>query len=599
MKRQPKNMNRQRSRSLHVESLQSRQLMTTNVLIDFDGISEGDLQTTCDQVVCSNNLAKSWNGGIDGDISGFEDAIVKLNETRTWSDNREFSYENFRYLDLDRDGQLTLTDVDGLKQRIVDRVAEDYSPYDVVVSEMNSTSRALDMMETNAGEDAYILITGAYDDGYIWGGQAAHDEDARVDNAANLGTTWGIAHSVAMGTDLVNNRLRLDAFVNIVANLISHESGHSFGLEHIKVEATGEPKETDPRGSSIMTNAVGKRNTHFANVEYPTEFGGDQNEHVTLLNNLGPSSSSWAQVLVPGELTIHSRPDADIELDRVLRSSLRPSWVINSSLNTGDSWATFTRELGYVNPIAQVHPWDGVSDLNSMNQYGVPITLIRFVGSHGDDWFSIDARITTTAIISGGDGNDILSGGNGQNHILGGMGNDTLIGGDATDYLYGDGDDDILQGGNGSDVIYGGNGNDTLHGEAGPVDRLYGGSGTDTLYGGAGIDYLYGQAGVDWLFGGEGDDVLMGGTETDFLIGGVGYDRLWGEAGDDYLDGGRDDERDQLNGGTGRNLFIDHRRPVFEFDLATGQFVMRWRSEDWLRDFDASDDWKIERDSFI
>ena len=95
-----------------------------------------------------------------------------------------------------------------------------------------------------------------------------------------------------------------------------------------------------------------------------------------------------------------------------------------------------------------------------------------------------------TAVIEGGDGDDILRGGNRRDIITGGAGRDYIEGRDG---------DDVLSGGDGRDWVYGGRGNDVATG----------GDGTDTLNGGRGHDVLIGGQARDFVIGSRGDDLLV------------------------------------------------------------------------------------------
>jgi len=77
-------------------------------------------------------------------------------------------------------------------------------------------------------------------------------------------------------------------------------------------------------------------------------------------------------------------------------------------------------------------------------------------GLGGNDTIVVDPRITKSAIIFGGDGNDALFGGSGNDQISGGNGNDSLYGGNGNDTLCGDAGNDYLYGGDGDDTLTGG-----------------------------------------------------------------------------------------------------------------------------------------------
>lgn len=226
---------------------------------------------------------------------------------------------------------------------------------------------------------------------------------------------------------------------------------------------------------------------------------------------------------------------------------------------------------------------------------------IVVLGNGGNDTIRVDASVTASVIIAGGDGDDLLQGGSGSDSIQGGNGKDVLWGQSGDDLLEGNAGNDRLDGGTGGDVFDGGAGNDTvdystriqnlsidldnvaddgatnegdnvmdtvenvwggrgndfilgssadnqLKGSYGN-DTIRGGGGNDNLYGDAGDDRLDGGTGNDRLFGGSGDDYLRGGEGNDYLLGESGADRLYGDAGNDRLWGGTGN--DYLHGGSG------------------------------------------------
>lgn len=81
-------------------------------------------------------------------------------------------------------------------------------------------------------------------------------------------------------------------------------------------------------------------------------------------------------------------------------------------------------------------------------------------------------------------------------------------------------------------VLSGGEGDDVMKGSAGS-DRLAGGAGSDELDGRGDGDRLIGGPGRDRITGGDGSDVLLGNGASDTLQGGRGRDRADGKAGRD------------------------------------------------------------------
>ncbi|WPE82331.1 putative Ig domain-containing protein [Acinetobacter baumannii] len=71
--------------------------------------------------------------------------------------------------------------------------------------------------------------------------------------------------------------------------------------------------------------------------------------------------------------------------------------------------------------------------------------------------------------------------------------------------------------------LTGNNKDNIIYGDVG-FDYIYGEEGDDDIYGGAENDELYGGDGSDKLSGGDGSDILNGGSGSDILIGGAGND---------------------------------------------------------------------------
>lgn len=188
-------------------------------------------------------------------------------------------------------------------------------------------------------------------------------------------------------------------------------------------------------------------------------------------------------------------------------------------------------------------------------------------GEGGDDYIVGGAG---RDIIYGDGGDDKIYGQNDDDSIWGGAGNDHIYGEAGVDWLYGDEGNDHLWGGDSGDRLLGGDGNDFLYGENGN-DTVWGGNGDDELVGGLGNDILRGDNGIDTMWGSEGDDTLQGGSGNDVLYGEWGNDVLYGEggsdylygqSGNDYLDGGRDGTWDRVDGGSGWDVAVQHRRWV-------------------------------------
>jgi Ca2+-binding RTX toxin-like protein len=251
---------------------------------------------------------------------------------------------------------------------------------------------------------------------------------------------------------------------------------------------------------------------------------------------------------------------------------------------------------------------------NSFNYDFADVSLIRFYGAAGDDFFENFTAIDTLAVghngndtlrtaggtdrLFGGGGDDMLVstggddrlvGNDGQDTLFGGAGNDALYGLNGDDFIFGEADNDTLVGGFGDDEIYGGDGDDLVYGHFGADkifgsdgndrlfgqddnDEIHGGAGDDVVRGGTGVDVLYGDSGNDRILGDEGGDSIFGsdGNETifagpgdDVVHGGDGNDRIFGGEGDDeiYSEGGNDlvrgnDGNDIIDGGDNADRIV-------------------------------------------
>ena len=252
----------------------------------------------------------------------------------------------------------------------------------------------------------------------------------------------------------------------------------------------------------------------------------------------------------------HPRP---IE-SRLLCESLEGRIVLTAGIGL-DPTTGILAIMGSEKADVSVVRYDGVNVLATISNAAGTTTrsyrssdvkAITFAGYAGDDFFTNNTAIPSTAL--GGAGNDNLRGGSSNDKLTGGDGNDKLQGNKGDDILQGAAGNDTEIGGAGIDTLYGGLGDDSLSGAAGD-DTLNGGSGDDWLEGGAGNDSASGDDGNDVQYGGTGNDSMKGGNGHDLLYGDDGLDTVEGEAGDDRLDGGSGD--DSLRGGIGDDTSVD------------------------------------------
>jgi hypothetical protein len=267
-------------RGLGLECLEARDVPTVTVLLDFDG-------ATAAQTRAAYVALPGWQ---EPDAAHVEPSFV--GELDALND-RYGGFERFRFLDVNADGRLDRADGDLLARFVINQVRRDFAAYDVRVSREDDTARALTTLDNGIAGDALIFVTGYHEGG---GGQAPFDPANHFDDVGGAGASVGIARMLADAG--WSGRAARDLFVNAVANVISHEVGHTFGLDHVDVRAR-------PDAVSLMTPSVGFDDLNFPDVTYQVEGGGTQNAHRELLGVLGASSGA-APVDAIGPRVTHS-----------------------------------------------------------------------------------------------------------------------------------------------------------------------------------------------------------------------------------------------------------------------------------------------------
>jgi hypothetical protein len=442
-----------RSAALAVEPLEARDLAAaTLILLDFDGVSADDLRRVtrrADSPSALTDLVRDDRG-----IPSFVHGVALLGS----------NFSRYGFLDFNLDRRLDASDGQLAATRLLKRVQEDFAPYNVAVVRQDSTARALEQMAESDEHDTYLAPSGA--DGT--GGQALLDNRNRRDSAAAAGGARGVADWMAneLTGGLRTAAEARDGFVNFLASVISHEAGHSFGLEHVLISAH---PEADDR--NLMDPFLYDRNMSFWDRSLSVEGGGTQNQHLYLTETLGASPDPWAAVLRPGQLTIQG--DSYGNLVSVYHLGGPGSdWQV--TIRWEDRWRTWHTQSYQVDPSA-------APDINSLNQFKNAITLIHFVGAGGHDSLSASS-IAVPVWAEGGSGNDTFTGGSGNDTFVGGDGWDVLDGGSGNDWLSGDRGNDRLDGRGGRDYLYGGDDNDALDGgHDHEEDYLHTGGGSDTV----------------------------------------------------------------------------------------------------------------------
>jgi hypothetical protein len=557
-KRSDTKRNRRSKKRLSMEGLEARKVFASMVMLDFDGVTESEIDALEDKMQIFNTPE---SGGMKGFIEGFD----SLNNS------------THGFMDFDGNGSLDRDDARLAIEQIVSGVRQKFAPYDVSIFTEGSTSRAIDLMESSSSSDALVIVRGFGGPG----GQSPLDEGNRFDAVSKAESTVGTASWIA-GISGLSDAERQQSFVVAMSNFIAHEVGHSFGLKHIDVSAHPEANDRN-----LMDPFLGIREMSFWDQDLQTTDGETQNQHEELLRVLGASDESWAAVLRPGELTIEGSNYND---DWEVLEGPGGTWQVNQYLEFSGS--------RYLATTLTVDP-SGTPDIHSLNQFTEPITTIHFSGGHNNDVFRMQSTIPVDLLAYGGSGNDTIYGGAGNDTVHAGPGNDIVYSQAGNDDLYGGSGSDRLNGGSGNDYLNGGAGNDSLFGSSGVDylngstgnDYLRGGSGSDRMFGSAGNDRIYGESGNDLLDGGSGDDKLYGGSGNDYLFGRDGADRLFGGDGNDLLDGGFDFMEDYLAGQAGVDTLVQHH--YYRTYGIPGYF--RYVAEDRL-DADPSDipSWQYE-----
>lgn len=186
-------------------------------------------------------------------------------------------------------------DSEAFVDKVIQRVQEDFAPYHITVVREDDHSAAMNLIARSPAKDTLVWVG----IGTSTNGQAARD----------LGNQYDSLTYASLKSDLAFDT---NDNANILANLISHEVGHTFGLDHVSpLNGTS--------GPSIMSEFIGETNQAFLDQTYLLiDSGEPQNEHEYLTSVIGPSKNAWAAVLRPGVLTIHrSIHDSPISVERI------------------------------------------------------------------------------------------------------------------------------------------------------------------------------------------------------------------------------------------------------------------------------------------
>ena len=408
-------------------------------------------------------------------------------------------------LDMNNVGGVDQTDARIAKNKILQKVRQDFAPYDLTIFASDFNSNSWRLTDSREGDVAVVVSGGTM------------SELGTLPSAQGVAPWTDLGNEndevvFAFGNSILNASSTSDNFVNQVARVISQEMAHAFGLGHIQ---TGVVFNTNAQPNHIMnidfTTAARfnpNADPNFQNITYATDIGGgfrvaestdnplftipnsiNQNAHQILSNPdvLGPSQNAWVAALRPGELTINGS-GRDDQIDIVQQDPNTWSVQIRTKIPWYSRFTYYRTSSAIVDTIRP--------SIDSVNPYTTQISLVRVNGNDGNDNITMGAAITTRMIASGGAGVDV---------IQGGAGNDFILGGDGDDQIFGGRGNDTLLGGDGVDLVMGELGNDTLYGyttfgDDGDLDILDGGQ-EDDRYGVRSItspeDAIFDQIGND------------------------------------------------------------------------------------------------------
>lgn len=460
----PKSTRSSRSR-LQCEALESRWVpatvgVTKLAVLDFDGE---------DLITASQFTQGGWTGSFALPTQSVTSFRAMFNSTTPQIDLNGDGLANIgdrsqviARLDINGNGVVNSTDANLAIDRILAKVRQDFSPYRILVGTGDQDAfqgSSINIFTDSRVGDAMVVING------IGGGFVP-----------NLETVFGVAPNVdigntgdqmafAFGGNILGAASNPNDFVNRMARTISHELGHTFGLDHITNTGWSDAQTHNLMNAPVDVNGDGDtrdpgedqrdftRDFGFQDIAFNTD-SGTQNSHQILSQEdvLGRSISSWTAVLRPGELTVSGGVGNDSIL--VSQSLLPIRWTVTIN-GTARSIPLFT---------------NGVT---SPNMFDAAISRVNVLGQGGNDTLRLSANMTAPSFMDGGIGNDTMRGGSGNDTMHGGFGNDFLFGNVGDDRLFGEDGRDFLSGGANNDFLSGGDDFD--------VDTLNGGLGSDVF----------------------------------------------------------------------------------------------------------------------
>jgi Ca2+-binding RTX toxin-like protein len=357
-----------------VESLESRQMMATNIFLDFGFNYPLDAATGehTFEVTQLNDPRVNAPTNVPASFRSLSDALVA------------------RGIDYNGSGSVDLFDAIDLGNDTLELVRRYYEPFDVNVQIASSANMddVISTMAPFASRDAYILF----------GGNLSINGIAQVD----LGNQ---RDNVAFAfTDTLLGRVGGDKqfLATALAHTAAHEAGHTFGLKHLDVE----PTAAEAQMALGDTMEVSDDFRHFKLKTF---------SRINLAGEGGRAQNSFTLL----DVFLGRRDDA-------------PAFV------SGTGAHDTIQITGGLLPMFTDVVVRSFSDSSFQNQIGMTTFTINAANGvlveagFGDDRVEI-INLDVPVTLRGGEGNDTLIGGEGNDTLQGDHGNDTLRGGPGND----------------------------------------------------------------------------------------------------------------------------------------------------------------------
>jgi hypothetical protein len=203
-----------RGRSLAIEELEDRRVLTTTLFVDFGLAFAGGALTVSDAQLASPTLNGPQVFGASHTLNSLTTTLVNLN------------------LDINTDGSVNAADAQAFGSQVLAVAQRILEPFDIIIQQANATNLA-DIANSLAANgsglgnrDAYIVTAGDQPPANPAFGWALIDTNNTSDN---LG--FAFADDII---DTFDGSFSTKELVNAVVQTVVHEAGHTFGLVHTR-----------------------------------------------------------------------------------------------------------------------------------------------------------------------------------------------------------------------------------------------------------------------------------------------------------------------------------------------------------------------------